>query len=101
MGGTGVGLELGGGSRGASAGGFGTRAMFSPFALATISPIRCPTQTLAGRGGGPVKRGNTGAMRTALEIDVVAQETHFQGSRLVKATYASLGPLLHRSGRAA
>ena len=34
MGGSGVGLVPGGGSRGASLGGLGIRAMFSPFAQA-------------------------------------------------------------------
>ncbi len=40
MGGSGVGMGLGGGSRGASLGGRGMRAMFSP-PLSTISRSRC------------------------------------------------------------
>jgi hypothetical protein len=38
MGGKGVGLESGGGSRGASFGGLGMRAIFSPFGLVHHKP---------------------------------------------------------------
>ena len=42
MGGTGVGLDSGGGSRGASFGGLGMRAIFSPFGLPHHKPDAQP-----------------------------------------------------------
>jgi hypothetical protein len=47
MGGNGVGLDSGGGSRGASLGGLGMRAIFSPFGLVTLSLMRSPGQEVA------------------------------------------------------
>jgi hypothetical protein len=45
MGGTGVGLDSGGGSRGASFGGLGMRAIFSPFGLVHHKPDAQPRPT--------------------------------------------------------
>ena len=42
MGGNGVGLDSGGGSRGASFGGLGMRAIFSPFGLVHHKPVALP-----------------------------------------------------------
>ena len=42
MGGKGVGLDSGGGSRGASFGGLGMRAIFSPFGLVHLKPDAQP-----------------------------------------------------------
>jgi hypothetical protein len=42
MGGNGVGLDSGGGSRGASFGGLGMRAIFSPFGLVHHKPDAPP-----------------------------------------------------------
>jgi hypothetical protein len=48
MGGNGVGLDSGGGSRGASFGGLGMRAIFSPFGLCTM--MRSSGQEVASAG---------------------------------------------------
>ena len=88
MGGNGVGLDSGGGSRGASFGGLGMRAIFSPFGLVHHKPDAQPRPR---DGFGIVPRRGVDVLRFLLTLaSLIARDIRQRASALVAPSPSSL-----------